>query len=114
MNFGLGELIFSQFSSPVIFLPRWVTPLSIYATLSYGLRMVCRNLRAWVVPHQVSIAQAWKAFDDSDHLKDRQLEERIEGLGSEVARFAFLHHSEAAKEFLRNWEQAPQNPGGGQ
>ncbi len=79
-----------------------------------GLRTVCRNLRAWVVPHQVSIAQVWKEFDDSGQLKDSQLEARVLELGQEVARFAYLHHSEAAKEFLRNWEVAPENPGGNQ
>jgi NAD(P)H-dependent FMN reductase len=79
-----------------------------------GLRAVCRNLRAWVVPHQVSIAQAWKAFDDAGAPTDSQIEERILQLGREVARFAYLHHSEESKEFLRNWEHAPVNPGGDQ
>ncbi|GAB4431712.1 MAG: NAD(P)H-dependent oxidoreductase [Anaerolineae bacterium] len=79
-----------------------------------GLRTVCRNLRAWVVPNQVSIAQAWKEFDDSGRLKDSQLEARVLELGQEVARFAYLHHSDAAKEFLRTWEEAPENPGGDQ
>lgn len=79
-----------------------------------GLRTVCRNLRAWVVPHQVSIAQAWREFDDSGRLKDSQLEARVLELGQEVARFGYLHHSDAAKEFLRTWEEAPENPGGDQ
>lgn len=79
-----------------------------------GLRTVCRNLRAWVVPNQVSIAQVWKEFGPDDQLKDEQLAERVLELGREVARFAYLHHSNESKEFLRNWEQAPQNPGGDQ
>ena len=77
-----------------------------------NLRTVARSLRAWVIPEQVSIAQAWQAFDDSGRIKDTNLEERLLNVGQQVARFAYLHTSEQAKEFLKSWEEARQNPGG--
>ncbi len=77
-----------------------------------GLRTVGRSLHAWVIPEQVSIAEAWKAFDKSGALKDPQLEDALKEIGRQVARFAFLHTSEQAREFLRQWETAPHNPGG--
>jgi NAD(P)H-dependent FMN reductase len=78
-----------------------------------GLRTVGRVLHAWVIPEQVSIAQAWQAFTADGVPKNPQLEERLREIGRQVARFSFLHHSEQAQEFLRLWETAPVNPGGG-
>ena len=77
-----------------------------------SLRTVGRALHAWVLPEQVSIPQAWKQFDADGNLKDDDLSERIKAVGQEVARFAFLHTSEQAQEFLKAWENAPLNPGG--
>ncbi len=77
-----------------------------------SLRTVARSLRAWVVPDQVSIARAWKVFDDSGHLKDSDLEERLLEVGRQVARFTYLHTSQQAIEFLESWETARDNPGG--
>ena len=77
-----------------------------------GLRTVCRSLRAWVVPNQVSISQAWKMFSKDGTLHDEQLATRLLEVGREVTRFAYLHHSAQATEFLENWEQARENPGG--
>jgi NAD(P)H-dependent FMN reductase len=77
-----------------------------------ALRTVGRSLRAWVIPNQVSIPQAWKAFDDEGQLKDKNLEERLHELGREISRFAYLHTSDQAKEFLENWELTQTNPGG--
>jgi NAD(P)H-dependent FMN reductase len=77
-----------------------------------GLRTVGRSLRAWVIPNQVSIAQAWQVFDDAGRIKDKDLENRLLELGREVARFAYLHTSEQALQFLESWETAKQNPGG--
>jgi NAD(P)H-dependent FMN reductase len=77
-----------------------------------NLRTIARSVRAWVIPEQVSIAQAWKVFDDSGHIQDAGLEERLTNVGQQVARFAYLHTSEQAKEFLQSWEEARQNPGG--
>ena len=71
-----------------------------------------RALHAWVVPEQVSVPEAWRAFDESGRLRDAALEERLVEMGRQVARFAYLHTSERALEFLRLWETAPPNPGG--
>jgi NAD(P)H-dependent FMN reductase len=75
---------------------------------------VGRALHAWVVPEQASIPEAWKVFDASGALQDSDLGQRLKEVGRQVARFAYLHTSEKAQEFLRAWENAPVNPGGGQ
>jgi NAD(P)H-dependent FMN reductase len=77
-----------------------------------GLRGVGRALHAWVVPEQASIPRVRSAFDERGDLKDQNLEKRLKAVGRQVARFAYLHHSEKALEFLRLWEEAPENPGG--
>jgi len=77
-----------------------------------SLRVVGRALHAWVIPEQASIPEAWKVFDESGNLKDSDLEKRVKEVGRQVARFAYLHTSEKAQEFLRAWEGAPVNPGG--
>jgi FMN reductase len=77
-----------------------------------SLRTVGRALHAWVVPEQVSIPEAWKVFDESGTLQDSALEQRLKAVGRQVTRFAYLHASEQAQEFLRAWEGAPVNPGG--
>ena len=77
------------------------------------LRAVGRQLHAWVLPQQVSIASAHKAFDGDGHLADAEVQKRLLEMGREVARFAFLH-STTAEDFLRRWEQAAENPGGEQ
>jgi len=79
-----------------------------------SLRAVGRVLHAWVIPEQVSIPQAWKAFDSAGNLKDAELENRLREVGRQVARFAYLHTSEQALEFLKLWETAPTNPGADQ
>lgn len=76
-----------------------------------SLRTIGRALHAWVVPQEVSIPEAWKAFGDGGRLKDPELEQRLMEVGRQVARFAFLHTSEEAQEFVSLWEAAPQNPG---
>lgn len=77
-----------------------------------NLRAVGRALHAWVIPEQASIPEAYKVFDESGNLKDCALEKRLKEVGRQVARFAYLHTSEQAQEFLRAWEGAPVNPGG--
>ena len=78
-----------------------------------SLRTVGRALHAWVVPEQVSVPQAWRMFDAAGNLKDPRLEDELKNVGRQVARFTLLHSSEQAREFLRLWETAPANPGGG-
>jgi FMN reductase len=77
-----------------------------------GLRAVGRSLHAWVVPEQVSISEVWNKFDQSGKLKDTELEVRLKEVGRQVARFAFLHNSAQAQQFMQQWETAPDNPGG--
>ena len=77
-----------------------------------GLRNIGRALHAWVVPEQASVPEAWKFFDSEGRLSDQKLEERLLEVGRQVARFARLHKCAEAHEFLKNWEAAPQNPGG--
>jgi NAD(P)H-dependent FMN reductase len=77
-----------------------------------GLRTVGRSLRAWVIPSQVSISEAWRVFDDSGQIKNDELENQLREVGRQVARFAYLHTSDHAKQFLERWEAARQNPGG--
>lgn len=77
-----------------------------------GLRAIGRALHAWVIPEQASIPEAWKHFDDEGNLKNEDLEKRTKEVGRQVARFAFLHSSKKAMEFLEAWEGAPVNPGG--
>jgi NAD(P)H-dependent FMN reductase len=76
-----------------------------------SLRTIGRALHAWVIPEQVSIPEASKAFDEAGRLKDSKLERRVKDVGRHVARFAYLHSSERALDFLRAWEEAPENPG---
>ena len=77
-----------------------------------GLRVVGRALHAWVLPEQVSIPEAWKLFDGQGRLKDEKLEHRLREVGRQVARFAYLHSSKEAREFIKAWENMPPNPGG--
>ncbi len=77
-----------------------------------SLRTIGRALHAWVIPEQASIPNAWEVFDDSGTLKDSGLEKRVMEVGRQVARFAYLHSSEKAQEFLSAWQGAPMNPGG--
>ena len=76
-----------------------------------SLRNIGRALHAWVIPEQAWIPEARKLFDEEGRLNDREYEERLKEVGRQVARFAYLHTSEKAREFLRLWEGAPVNPG---
>ena len=77
-----------------------------------SLREVGRALHAWVIPEQASIPQAWQEFDEAGNLKDAELDKRVRAVGRQVARFAYLHGSCEANEFLEKWEKARENPGG--
>lgn len=44
------------------------------------LRTIARWVHAWVVPEQVAIGQAWKAFDQDGGLLDESLEQRLDKL----------------------------------
>lgn len=77
-----------------------------------SLRVIGRALHAWVVPEQALIPRAWQEFDSTGKLKNPRLEDRLKEVGRQVARFAYLHNSKQAQEFLQLWEAAPENPGG--
>jgi NAD(P)H-dependent FMN reductase len=79
-----------------------------------SLRGICRNLHAWVVPQEASVPHAWKAFDDDGSIEDPKLRDRVKAVGRQVARFSYLHGSDKAMDFVKAWEEAPINPGGGQ
>lgn len=55
------------------------------------LRTVARQLHAWVLPRQVSIASSGSAFTPEGRLADPALETRLHDLGHELARYARLH-----------------------
>ena len=55
------------------------------------LRIVCRAMGAWVVPHHVVIGNADRVFDDRGAISDAHLIARLKKLGSEVAHYARLH-----------------------
>ncbi len=74
--------------------------------------VVFRQLHAWVVPQQVSIANSKDVFDKNGNLKDPQIQKRLKQLGVEVARFALLHDFKRWKDFVKMWEKSVQNPGG--
>ena len=76
-----------------------------------SLRTIGRALHAWVIPEQVSIPEAWNLFDQEGNAKDSEQRYRLMDVGRQVARFAYLHTSERALEFLRLWEGSPVNPG---
>lgn len=66
-----------------------------------------------MIPEQASIPEAWKVFDATGKLQDDELGQRIMEVGRQVARFTYLHTSAQVQAFLRAWEGAPINPGGG-
>jgi FMN reductase len=76
------------------------------------LRSIGRTLHAWVVPEQVSIPLVDKLFAHPQSEDYLRIEQRLQRVGQQVARFARLHHSREAKDFMRYWEEAPENPGG--
>jgi NAD(P)H-dependent FMN reductase len=77
-----------------------------------SLRTVGRAMHAWVIPEQVSVPEAHRAFDPAGRLEDERLTKRLHEVGRQVARFAYLHTSDRSRAFLEAWENAPPNPGG--
>jgi NAD(P)H-dependent FMN reductase len=52
------------------------------------LRVVCRWVHAWVIPHQAAVGAAYGAFDAEGNLKERKLQERVERVGRDVVLYA--------------------------
>ena len=42
------------------------------------LRIIMRWVHAWVIPEQIAIGQAWKAFDEEGKLSEQKLSERMD------------------------------------
>jgi FMN reductase len=42
------------------------------------LRTIARWVHAWVIPEQVAIGQAWKAFNEDGQLVDEKLDQRLD------------------------------------
>jgi len=77
-----------------------------------ALRSVGRALHAWVVPEQASVPHVHDVFDEHGDCKDKAIAKRLKAVGHQVAKFASLHNSQQAREFLQLWEAAGENPGG--
>ena len=45
-------------------------------------------------------------------VNDPGLQNRVEELGRQVAKFSYLHNSKLIKEFMEQWEKSVTNPGG--
>ena len=48
------------------------------------LRVILRWVHAWVIPEQVAIAQAWKAFSPEGKLLDEKIQERLDRLAESL------------------------------
>ncbi len=57
------------------------------------MRTVARQLHAWVLPHQVSVARAHAAFDAEGKLRDAKLQASLTQLGRDAVHFARLHQT---------------------
>ncbi len=57
------------------------------------LRTVGRQLHAWVLPAQLSIAHAYAAFDENGRLRDEKLAAAMEELGAELVKWARVHRA---------------------
>ena len=71
------------------------------------LRTIGRNLHSWVVPQEVSVADAGKMFDRDGKVKDPALEQRLKDLGHVVARLSIMQQRIRQDEFVRLWEGLP-------
>jgi NAD(P)H-dependent FMN reductase len=72
-----------------------------------AMRTIGRNLHSWVVPQEVSIANAGDMFADDGSLKDPALGERLRDLGHVVARLSILQQRIRQDEFFQLWEGLP-------
>jgi NAD(P)H-dependent FMN reductase len=76
------------------------------------MRTIVRQLHAWVLPDQVSIAGAPTTFDKHGNATDQKLAQRLSQLGQDLVRFAMLHRESRSDRFVKLWEKSVQNPGG--
>jgi NAD(P)H-dependent FMN reductase len=76
------------------------------------LQKVLRALHAWVVPEFAALPRVRMLFNAEGQLQNPESETRLLNVGRQVARFAYLHNSQRALDFLHEWEQLVNNPGG--
>ncbi len=48
------------------------------------LRIILRWVHSWVIPEQVAIGQAWKAFDKDGQIADEKLSDRFDALAKSL------------------------------
>ncbi|MDY7020669.1 MAG: NADPH-dependent FMN reductase [Cyanobacteria bacterium J06592_8] len=48
------------------------------------LRLIMRWVHAWVIPEQIAIGQAWKAFNEEGKLLDEKLSQRFDGFAQSL------------------------------
>jgi NAD(P)H-dependent FMN reductase len=65
------------------------------------LRLVCRALDAWVLPHQVAIPSAYSEIDDGE-FEDPDLADRVEVLGKRLVEYAHIEPDPPAFESTEN------------
>ncbi|PSP88146.1 FMN reductase [Halobacteriales archaeon QS_4_69_34] len=54
------------------------------------LRLVCRAVDAWVLPHQAALPKVSTVFDEEGGFADEDLEERVRVLGQRVVQYAAI------------------------
>lgn len=53
------------------------------------LRLVCRQIHAWVIPHQAAVGHSYQSFN-GDRITDEKAAARVARVGRDVAQFARL------------------------
>ena len=72
-----------------------------------ALGQIGRSLHTWVLPHQVSIAEAHRQFNADGSVVDPGLEARLRNLGAQAVKFATLQRHVRDDEFARAWAKLP-------
>jgi NAD(P)H-dependent FMN reductase len=65
------------------------------------LRIVCRSLSAWVLPHQAAVPSVYRHFEDGK-LVDEDLRERVEKLGTRLVEYANIEPDPRSLEAREN------------
>lgn len=65
-----------------------------------------------MIPEEAAVPRSKTSFGPDRKLTDAKAVKRLQEVGAQVARFAFLRTSPQVNEFLAAWENAQPNPGG--
>ena len=71
------------------------------------MRTIGRNLHCWVLPLEVSVADAAKTFNEDGTVTDPAIEQRLLNLGRQVVKFASLQQKIKQDGFMKLWEGLP-------